>query len=1025
MNKKFNKKVVPFLILAQIMATSGLAYAAPDEIHAFKTMRKWDYHRTNYDNDGNIRYQPKSVQFDTENEGVIQVDNRIPKLSSEDTEYGNNIEVTFDASTPEAKQWQSNIYRIVKQNPHLDNPNSVQDVTYKVEDGKITLYADSKAIDYNGEHLIKVYSTGYDTVKGIIHIVEEGKIRIHGNYKPIEGQDLLFELLDFNYAITNPIYEVLLDGKHLEGGCKDYHVVSNLIRLENDAHSKLAKGKHTITVKAKGYKDFNKTFIVEESKGEHTNPVTNHKQEVKRLRTPIKIKAAKVDAVSSASTEQGENAGTDTVSGASGSLDTQANLVFDFDLVSNAQILEELGMETENSKKVLEIWNSTSRDAASKDGKMLTWGGFANAVMDAKVEGKHITFEDYINSPDAEKYRNRPYNVKYVLEDGSYGETQPFAQINEKQAPNVENAKVRLGKDIELTFDDSEWKDNIEYIKVGSTQLLGGEYEVQDKKIIIKSHRFTRGNNEVVIASKGYRDAKANVLVEKSEINLELDSLTNELGKDINVLGVTKDFVANLQSITLNGKSLLSDVAIGGDGWDYKVESDKIVLNKDLFKDNTKQTLIIKSYGYNTRMVQFNLDGEAISVPEKIKAPRIYIKDDNGQGNENVNQGEAVTIVLGRSSDKDVQKYKDAIKTGSIEVEGQTGIVSYKIEESDGMMVNLHVILSKDNFKEAKEYNVVIKATGYEEERLTVKVQGSENPIIEDGQYKPMWPTECDIKNYSDEWKSKIEKVLMNDKELKSTEYEIFKSSDTIGSFRLTNAKEALKDGKNEFVIKANGYEECTFKIEKEGTTPQPQEDTEKPVITLKGEASVNVEKESGYNDEGVTITDNKDENLPATITYTKNGKSVNEIDTLLAETYTIHYNATDKAGNKAEEVTRTVIVKEKEVVQGDKEAPVIESKDEHYLQWGSVDLKIENYDDEWKNKITEFIFDGVSYGKDENYKIEKRQLSKYFYLTADESLFPKVDGGFMKYIEKGTYNITIKSDGYKDVNLSIKIKTN
>ena len=87
------------------------------------------------------------------------------------------------------------------------------------------------------------------------------------------------------------------------------------------------------------------------------------------------------------------------------------------------------------------------------------------------------------------------------------------------------------------------------------------------------------------------------------------------------------------------------------------------------------------------------------------------------------------------------------------------------------------------------------------------------------------------------------------------------------------------------------------------------QEDTEKPVITLTGNATENVANGAAYTDAGVTITDNKDTGLVAVVTYTKDAATVALIDTSVAGTYTIHYNVSDAAGNAAVEVTRTVIV--------------------------------------------------------------------------------------------------------------------
>lgn len=95
--------------------------------------------------------------------------------------------------------------------------------------------------------------------------------------------------------------------------------------------------------------------------------------------------------------------------------------------------------------------------------------------------------------------------------------------------------------------------------------------------------------------------------------------------------------------------------------------------------------------------------------------------------------------------------------------------------------------------------------------------------------------------------------------------------------------------------------------------------DTEPPIIALNGEATIYINGEVPYIDAGVTITDNKDTDLVPITTYTKDGTEVEGIDTSEEGTYVIHYNVSDTEGNKAVEVTRTVIV--------DKTPPVVTLK--------------------------------------------------------------------------------------------------
>ena len=79
--------------------------------------------------------------------------------------------------------------------------------------------------------------------------------------------------------------------------------------------------------------------------------------------------------------------------------------------------------------------------------------------------------------------------------------------------------------------------------------------------------------------------------------------------------------------------------------------------------------------------------------------------------------------------------------------------------------------------------------------------------------------------------------------------------------------------------------------------------DTTKPVITLQGDATVQLNVGDTYTDAGAKATDNIDGNITGSIVL------VNPVDTSVANTYTVTYNVQDSSGNNATEVTRTVIV--------------------------------------------------------------------------------------------------------------------
>lgn len=85
-------------------------------------------------------------------------------------------------------------------------------------------------------------------------------------------------------------------------------------------------------------------------------------------------------------------------------------------------------------------------------------------------------------------------------------------------------------------------------------------------------------------------------------------------------------------------------------------------------------------------------------------------------------------------------------------------------------------------------------------------------------------------------------------------------------------------------------------------TTTTKAKDTEKPVITLKGNQEITINQNSKYIEEGATAMDNIDGDITAKI------KTSGKVDTETTGTYTVTYTVTDKAGNKAE-ISRNVIV--------------------------------------------------------------------------------------------------------------------
>ncbi len=125
----------------------------------------------------------------------------------------------------------------------------------------------------------------------------------------------------------------------------------------------------------------------------------------------------------------------------------------------------------------------------------------------------------------------------------------------------------------------------------------------------------------------------------------------------------------------------------------------------------------------------------------------------------------------------------------------------------------------------------------------------------------------------------------------------------------------STQEGQNTFTVEARdsygnvGSDTVTFTIDTSGTS-----DTTAPVITLLGEAIVNVALGDTYADAGATAMDDVDGDITINIDVD------NPVDTSTVGVYIITYTVSDEAGNPAVPVTRIVNVYD----PSDTTAPVI-----------------------------------------------------------------------------------------------------
>lgn len=125
-----------------------------------------------------------------------------------------------------------------------------------------------------------------------------------------------------------------------------------------------------------------------------------------------------------------------------------ANLVFQADLLINAEIMTELKTGNASAQAIVERWDSMTHDAVYLEGaeEVYTASGYFDAVNTAQSRGTYLSFAEYIQTGSAVTTLNRPYAVKQVLEDNLLGETTSFSETASKPVPDLTLVKEEDGQ---------------------------------------------------------------------------------------------------------------------------------------------------------------------------------------------------------------------------------------------------------------------------------------------------------------------------------------------------------------------------------------------------------------------------------------------------------------------------------------------------------------------------------------------------------------------------------------------------
>ncbi|MGU8587594.1 hemoblobin-interacting domain-containing protein [Clostridium perfringens] len=739
----------------------------------------------------------------------------------------------------------------------------------------------------------------------------------------------------------------------------------------------------------------------------------------------------------------------------------QTNLIYNHDLLANALILNELGLGTEESEGIAKRFelNTISWDAVmNEDGTHINdFRDYLNAVKDAALKGDYLTYDEYLKNENSKEYKNRPYNVKEVLEDNLLGDAQNFRTVLGLETPSLEVKSAVMDKDLILESSDESYLKNIKSITIngGIKELDKSLYSIKDNQLIINSKVVKGDKIKISISATGYKDKIIETKLEKTldDISLKLEK-EYKTGEDVIVTGLSEDFIKNINSIKLDGKLLLTKEQGGSSGNTYyEISENKLTLKSGLFKEDKNYKLEIDSKYYGKKELEFNITkGDEKSnekteiIEEKKELPKISVKIDSKSifmkkyDIKFLNSGEWINNITGVSVNG--VEYKSGLVWG----DSKDRYAVYKSDNNIG--------IGYEGFKQNEDNIIKVKAKGYNDFTFIISKDGQivldkeekESANIEE---KSEVEKEIDftnnisiskesilIKKYnikflnSEEWLKNITDISVNEFPYKSglswweskERYAIYEADKTlaIGYESFNNECENL------IKIKSKGYKEYAFII-KDGKITLVQdekkvesEDTNKEAVknekSKKGESKEEIkEKEEAQKGENKEASINKDENKEDA-KEKENGKVENK----------------DGDKEEAKEVEEKVEVKEddskkeaekQEVEKENKEIEEIKQSAEKDFS-GNVPKLIKNFfgdkydlkflgEDEWLKNVESVYVNGVEYEKksylifgDNAYKILESDST----LTIGANQF-KQDENIIK----------IKSKGYKECTFIIK----
>ena len=830
---------------------------APAAFLAHGSVYVWDYNLDNYDENGYIRRKPETTTFDLgEEKSGIRYYAPAAELTEDKSNLygvGGQAVVMFNYTEEVDKQWFDEITKVALVSGKGYNNTINGNLRYEKKlgehygntVGQIIVPLGQSNFYSNGSYYLRITSGGKNTLIPIEVVNGTAPSMVLKEAGAItSGKNIHFEVKNMTYGIEIPVSKVELTDPHgntteLEK-IRDWYLIGNTFVLYNDENAENGRnnipeaGKYTITVHSTGFKDMSYTFTVSTGAAAQNSVVTED--------------IYGIDAMSSASISGGSTSGSGNAA-EGGSTTMSADLMFDADLLTNALLLQNIGVKNESAQAIADRWNydMSGWDAViGEDGTTFySFAEYRHAVEKAKNEnGEYLSFADYIADESAVETLNRPYAVKYVLEDNRLGGTMMSGSYLGKTAPKLvlvdENGdqvnEISEGQDVRIMSDDTTYLQKI--VENGKIYLNGNSYQAVDQKLyrlkdnilVLDSSLFAVDkDNKVTIKVDGYEDKVFNIAIAKDlkEVALEAggDFKTGAEVTITNTADETGDIWKNLQSIVLTRPDGTKKT-LSPDGQEslfekigYTINGASLLLGKDLFKEAGEYSVEISAQYYGVETVEFEVekaeenpgdsDSQLKKAPSVKETGKSYIS--------------GYTITVGMGNDDWMKAITGVTVNEETYEKGYYSENTYSLAVTDGM-----ISLDGAGFTE-NENTVVISATGYEDLEVILDKKGNlVEKAPEETETKAAPSVKETGKSYisgytitvgmgNDDWMKAITGVTVNEKTYEKGYYSenTYSLAVTDGMISLDGA--GFTENENIVVISATGYEDLEVVLDKSG----------------------------------------------------------------------------------------------------------------------------------------------------------------------------------------------------------------